>query len=191
MNSRFPALPQSAVTASDVVALYLHRGAEDQCVGGSATRNTTPTAGSAIRHWARSAGKSSPNRVPLGMGPRTSVSNSGISFILIRCAPPSLLQHSPLHTRSPPRRLLFRGTDQQKSLCPGKQAASRGKILPSSRMGRCVVQQANHWWHTSGEGRADGSLRVVYAGSHRSCRPCPLRKPRQWNGSATAKPEPA
>lgn len=27
MNSRFPALPQSAVTASDVVALYLHRGA--------------------------------------------------------------------------------------------------------------------------------------------------------------------
>jgi hypothetical protein len=31
MNSRFPALPQSAFTASDVVALYLHRGAEDQC----------------------------------------------------------------------------------------------------------------------------------------------------------------
>src|SRR5260370_571316 len=28
------ALPQSAVTASDVVALYLHRATEDQCVGG-------------------------------------------------------------------------------------------------------------------------------------------------------------
>ena len=27
MNSRFPALPQNAFTASDVVALYLHRGA--------------------------------------------------------------------------------------------------------------------------------------------------------------------
>lgn len=27
MNSRFPALPPSACTASDVVALYLHRGA--------------------------------------------------------------------------------------------------------------------------------------------------------------------
>jgi hypothetical protein len=27
MNSRFPALPPSAFTASDVVALYLHRGA--------------------------------------------------------------------------------------------------------------------------------------------------------------------
>src|ERR1700694_1096064 len=35
---------------------------------------------------------------------------------------------------------------------------------------------------------ADGSLRVVYAASIRSCRPCPLRKPRQWNGSTTAKP---
>ena len=35
---------------------------------------------------------------------------------------------------------------------------------------------------------ADGSLRVVYGASIRSCRPCPLRKPRQWNGNATAKP---
>jgi hypothetical protein len=35
---------------------------------------------------------------------------------------------------------------------------------------------------------ADGSLRVVYGASIRSCRPCPLRKPRQWNGGATAKP---
>jgi hypothetical protein len=36
-----------------------------------------------------------------------------------------------------------------------------------------------------------GSLRVVYAASIRSCRPCPLRKPRQWQGRATKKPEPA
>src|SRR5204863_5457944 len=35
---------------------------------------------------------------------------------------------------------------------------------------------------------ADGSLRVVYAASIRSCRPCPLREHCQWNGSATAKP---
>jgi hypothetical protein len=39
----------------------------------------------------------------------------------------------------------------------------------------------------SGEERADGSLRVVYAASIRSCRPCPLREQCQWNGSATAK----
>ena len=35
---------------------------------------------------------------------------------------------------------------------------------------------------------ADGSLRVVYGASIRSCRPCPLREQCQWNGGATAKP---
>ncbi len=35
---------------------------------------------------------------------------------------------------------------------------------------------------------ADGSLRVVYAASIRSCRPCPVREQCQWNGRATAKP---
>jgi hypothetical protein len=35
---------------------------------------------------------------------------------------------------------------------------------------------------------ADGSLRLVYAASIRSCRPCPLREQCQWNGAVTAKP---
>ena len=35
---------------------------------------------------------------------------------------------------------------------------------------------------------ANGSLRVVYAASIRSCRPCRLREQCQWNGVATAKP---
>ncbi|MBO0794518.1 MAG: hypothetical protein J2P36_26690, partial [Ktedonobacteraceae bacterium] len=35
---------------------------------------------------------------------------------------------------------------------------------------------------------ADGSLRVVYGASIRSCRPCPLREQCQWSGSTTAKP---
>ena len=35
---------------------------------------------------------------------------------------------------------------------------------------------------------ADGSLRLVYAASIRSCCPCPLREQCQWNGHATAKP---
>lgn len=34
----------------------------------------------------------------------------------------------------------------------------------------------------------DGSLRVVYGASIRSCRPCSLRAQCQWNGAATAKP---
>jgi hypothetical protein len=35
---------------------------------------------------------------------------------------------------------------------------------------------------------ADGSLRVVYAASIRSCRPCPVRSQCQWQGNATKKP---
>src|SRR5262249_48801524 len=35
---------------------------------------------------------------------------------------------------------------------------------------------------------ADGSLRVVYGASIRSCRPCLLREQCQWRGRATAKP---
>jgi hypothetical protein len=35
---------------------------------------------------------------------------------------------------------------------------------------------------------ADGSLRVVYGASIRSCRPCPLRDQCQWQGRTTAKP---
>ncbi len=35
---------------------------------------------------------------------------------------------------------------------------------------------------------ADGSLRVVYAASILSCRPCPLRQQCQWQGNATKKP---
>ncbi len=35
---------------------------------------------------------------------------------------------------------------------------------------------------------ADGSVRVVYAASIRSCRPCPLREQCQWQGGTTKKP---
>ena len=35
---------------------------------------------------------------------------------------------------------------------------------------------------------ADGSLRVVFGASIRSCRPCPLRDQCQWQGRTTAKP---
>jgi hypothetical protein len=55
-------------------------------------------------------------------------------------------------------------------------------------MERFAVQMASRFTLRSGEERADGSLRVVYAESRRSCRPCPLREQCQWNGRATAKP---
>jgi hypothetical protein len=51
---------------------------------------------------------------------------------------------------------------------------------------RCPADQSlvAHEWRRE----ADGSLRVVYTASIRSCRPCPLREQCQWHGSATSKP---
>jgi len=71
---------------------------------------------------------------------------------------------------------------------PGKRVASPERTFLSSLMGRCAVQQGLRSLPRSGEERADGSLRVVYAASIRRCRPCPLREQCQWQGSATAKP---
>ncbi len=51
---------------------------------------------------------------------------------------------------------------------------------------RCPAGQTLRAHERRKEG--DGSLRVVYAGSHHSCRPCPLREQCQWNGKATGKP---
>ncbi|GHO56298.1 hypothetical protein [Ktedonobacter robiniae] len=51
---------------------------------------------------------------------------------------------------------------------------------------RCPAGQPLHAQEQRRE--ADGSLRVVYAASIRSCRPCPLREQCQWQGNATAKP---
>ena len=51
---------------------------------------------------------------------------------------------------------------------------------------RCPAHQTL-WVHERRK-QVDGSLRLVYAASIRSCRPCPLREQCQWSGAATAKP---
>jgi hypothetical protein len=104
--------------------------------------------------------------------------NWGISFILTRCAAPNLLRRSPLlhRTRLPSRAMLL------------LRSASRGKTLLSSPMERCVAPASQKLLAHEHRREADGSLRVVYGASIRSCRPYRLREQCQWNGSATAKP---
>ena len=70
----------------------------------------------------------------------------------------------------------------------GKRAASPALTSLSSPTEPESRQQAMRFTARSGEERADGSLRVVYAGSHRDCRPCPLREQCQWEGHETRKP---
>ena len=80
---------------------------------------------------------------------------------------------------------------RQKWLCAGSAGRFSGRdftLQPDGTL-RCPAKQSLGARERRKE--ADGSLRVVYAASIRSCRPCPLREQCQWHGSATAKPEPA
>ncbi len=103
-------LSQSAFTASDVVALYLHRGAFETALADE-DQEQTQTAGSATQHWVRRHGKSFLN------GSGTCVWNWAISFNLTQCARPNLLLPSRLRTN---RRLPHRDMDRQPWLCLGK-----------------------------------------------------------------------
>ena len=70
----------------------------------------------------------------------------------------------------------------------GKRGASPEPTFLFSPMARSVVRLVRNCSHRNDEERADGSLRVVYAASIRSCRPCSLREQCQWQGGATKKP---
>ncbi len=72
-----------------------------------------------------------------------------------------------------------------------RPATSIASPTPTSASGYgppASAQQAMRFTARSGEERADGSLRVVYAASIRDCRPCPLREQCQWEGHETRKP---
>jgi hypothetical protein len=115
--------------------------------------------------------------------------NWAISLLPSRCAPPSLLLLSRLRTKRRPTRLpLHKAMGQQKWPCLGKWAATRGEtraLQPDGTL-RCPAGQS--LVANARRTEADGSLRVVYAASIRSCRPCPLREQCQWHGRAATKP---
>jgi len=129
----FTALPQSAFTAADVVALYLHRGAyaptladEDQeqdpnrwCSHSAAGK----PAWQVISQWVWNA--------PPG--------NWGINWSRPPCAPPSLL---PPGQRRLKARLPLSAMLPLRLACPGKPGGSPGAILLLKRMVRCAAQQA-------------------------------------------------
>jgi hypothetical protein len=118
----------------------------------AAHRSRTPTAGVLMQPTVRKHGKSSTN------GSGISVWNSAIICTLIRCARPSLLRHTPRCTiRLALRHRPHKGLGKLPWPCPGKRAASRGKILSSNRMARFTVQQVRSFVPMSGAERPMGA----------------------------------
>ena len=171
-------LPQSAFTASDVVALYLHRGAfenaladEDQEQDPDRWCSHTAMGKEAwqiVSQWIWNL------RLELGhqLHPdpvRTTEFAEAFPPVPAHTAPPS-------------------GYASPQVGLPWKTGRFSGQdfVLQPDGTLRCPASQSLVTHERRRE--ADGSLRVVYAASIRSCRPCPLREQCQWNGSATAKP---
>jgi hypothetical protein len=174
----FTNVPQQAFTACDVVELYLHRGAFEPILSDE-DREQDPDRWCSHSAWGQECWQLIAQwvwnlRLELGhqLEPdplRTTEFAPAISAPPPHTAPAS--GYAPFEVGLPWKAGRFSGQDfalqpDGTLRCPADQ-----KLLPHEQ-----------------RREADGSLRVVYGASIRSCRPCPLREQCQWNGSATAKP---
>lgn len=93
-----------------------------------------------------------------------------------------------MHAQTPDSSAPPQGYGKAVVALPWKQGRFSGQDFPLQPDGtlRCPAGQSLVAHEQRRE--TDGSLRVVYAASIRSCRPCALREQCQWLGNATAKP---
>ncbi len=174
----FTTLPQRAFTASDVVELYLHRGAFEPALADEDSEQD-PDRWCSHSAWGQECWQVVSQwvwnlRLELGhqLHPdpvRTIEFAPALSPPSPHTAPPS--GYAPPHVGLSWKAGRFSGQDFAPQpdgtlRCPADQ-----KLIPHEQ-----------------RREVDGSLRVVYGASIRSCRPCPLREQCQWQGHATAKP---
>jgi len=181
----FTNLPQHAFTACDVVELYLHRGAFEPMLSDE-DQEIDPDRWCSHSAWGQEAWQLISQwvwnlRLELG----------------------HQLEPTPLRTTEFAPALP--DLNAQAATCPASSAPASGYGPPATATSwkagrftgadfplqpdgtlRCPAGQSLRVQEHRQE--ADGSLRVVYGASIRSCRPCPLREQCQWNGTATAKP---
>ena len=174
----FTHLPQDGFTASDVVALYLHRGAfepvladEDQEIDADRWCSHSPAGQEAwqiVSQWIWN------DRLELGhlLHPDPVRTTEFASAI-----PPAAPHTAPLSGYAPPQV----GSSWKQGRFSGQDFALQPDGTLHCPAGQSLVANERRR-------EADGSLRVVYAASIRSCRPCPLREQCQWQGSKTSKP---
>jgi hypothetical protein len=171
-------LPQSAFTAADVVALYLHRGAFENALSDEDVEQDPDRWGSHSA-WGQEAWQIISQwvwnlRLELGhlLEPTPVRTTEFAPALMEQASSPSPTQgYGPVAEALPWKAGRFSGRD----FVP----------QPDGTL-RCPTGQSLRAHERRRE--ADGSLRVVYAASMRSCRPCPLREQCQWQGRATRKP---
>jgi hypothetical protein len=174
----FTNLPQHPFTACDVVELYLHRGAfepvlSDEDLEQDPDRWCSHTAWGQecwqlVSQWVWNL------RLELGhqLKPQP-VRTTEFAPAL----PPSSPHTAPASGYAPP--------EVGSAWKAGRFAGQDFALQPDGTL-RCPADQKLIPHEQRRE--SDGSLRIVYGASIRSCRPCPLREQCQWQGSKTSKP---
>lgn len=175
-------LPQGAFTATDVVALYLHRGAFENALADE-DQEQEPDRWCSHAAWGQECWQILSQwvwnlRLEVGhqLAPEPARTTEFASALPATQAEVSTSSapaqgYGPAALALPWKRGRFSGHDfalqpDGTLRCPAGQ-----KLIPHEH-----------------RREADGSLRVVYGASIRSCRPCLLREQCQWQGRATAKP---
>jgi len=174
----FTNLPQHAFTACDVVELYLHRGAFEPIVADEDIEQD-PDRWCSHSTWGQEAWQCVAQWVwnlRLELGHHLHPDPVRTTEFAPALSPP------PLHTApssgyAPPQ--------VGSAWKTGRFSSQDFRLQPDGTL-RCPAEQTLLSHEQRRE--ADGSLRVVYGASIRSCRPCPLREQCQWQGSATKKP---
>jgi hypothetical protein len=178
----FARLPQQGFTASDVVELYLHRGAFEPILADEDAEQDPDRWCShsfcgqegwqCVSQWIWN--------LRLELGHQLHPDPVRTTEFAPACSP---AQEKGANVPFPPQ-----GYGPAEVALPWKAGRFSGRDFSFQPDGtlRCPAGQSLVVHERRPE--ADGILRVVYAASIRSCRPCPLREQCQWVGNATKKP---
>jgi hypothetical protein len=174
----FTHLPQDAFTASDVVALYLHRGAfepvladEDQEQDPDRWCSHAPAGQEAwqiVSQWVWNL------RLELGH--------------VLEPTPMRTTEFAPSVKEPTAEQAPVQGYGKPSVALPWKAGRFSGQDFAPQPDGALSCPAGKTLRPTEQQSFADGSLRVLYSARILDCRGCPKRLQCQWHGEATTKP---
>ncbi len=182
----FTNLPQHAFTACDVVELYLHRGAFEPTLSDE-DREQDPDRWCSHSAWGQECWQTVAQWV-WNLRSELGHQLDPTPLRITEFAPAIPEQNAQAATRPGSSAAPASGFAPPTTATSWKAGHFTGSDFPLQPDGtlRCPAGQSLRVQERRRE--ADGSLRVVYAASIRSCRPCSLREQCQWQGGATKKP---
>jgi hypothetical protein len=184
----FTNLPQSAFTASDVVALYLHRGAFETALEDE-DEELEPDRWCSHSAWGQEAWQIVAQwtwNLRLELGHK--LHPEPVRTTEFAPALPEQNAHTPMPPASPAAFTPASGYAPPATATSWKVGRFTGTDFSLQPDGTLRCPADNVLVPHEHRQERDGSLRIVYSASIRDCRPCPLREQCQWNGSDTRKP---